>query len=48
MNLGSPDTTEVHELKKYLNEFLTDERVIDSWFVRNILIRNVIVPKRAP
>jgi len=48
MNLGSPDSTEVYELRKYLNEFLTDKRVIDSWFVRNILIRYVIVPKRAP
>ena len=48
MNLGSPDSTEVDELRKYLNEFLTDKRVIDSWSVRNILIRNVIVPRRAP
>jgi protoporphyrin/coproporphyrin ferrochelatase len=48
MNLGSPDSTEVDDLRKYLNEFLTDKRVIDSWFVRNILMRNVIIPKRAP
>jgi protoporphyrin/coproporphyrin ferrochelatase len=48
MNLGSPNSTEVDELRKYLNEFLTDKRVIDSWFVRNILMRNVIIPKRAP
>ena len=48
MNLGSPDSTEVYELRKYLNEFLTDKRVIDSWFVRNILMRNIIIPKRAP
>jgi ferrochelatase len=48
MNLGSPDSTEVNELRKYLNEFLTDKRVIDSWFVRNILMRSVIIPKRAP
>jgi len=48
MNLGSPDSTEVNELRKYLNEFLTDKRVIDSWFVRNILMRNIIIPKRAP
>jgi protoporphyrin/coproporphyrin ferrochelatase len=48
MNLGSPDSTEVNELRKYLNEFLTDKRVIDSWFVRNVLMRNVIIPKRAP
>src|SRR5579864_3127756 len=48
MNLGSPDSTEVDDLRKYLNEFLTDKRVIDSWFVRNILMRSVIIPKRAP
>ena len=48
MNLGSPDSTEVYELRKYLNEFLTDKRVIDSWFVRNILMRTIIIPKRAP
>jgi ferrochelatase len=48
MNLGSPDSTEVDELRKYLNEFLTDKRVIDSWFVRNILMRSMIIPKRAP
>jgi ferrochelatase len=48
MNLGSPDSTEVYEVRKYLNEFLTDKRVIDSWPVRNLLVRTVIVPARAP
>jgi protoporphyrin/coproporphyrin ferrochelatase len=48
MNLGSPDSTEVYEVRKYLNEFLTDKRVIDSWAVRNLLVRTVIVPARAP
>jgi protoporphyrin/coproporphyrin ferrochelatase len=48
MNLGSPDSTEVPDLRKYLNEFLTDKRVIDSWFVRNFLVRTIIVPRRAP
>ncbi len=48
MNLGSPDSTEIPDLRKYLNEFLTDKRVIDSWFVRNFLVRTVIVPRRAP
>ena len=48
MNLGSPDSTEVYEVRKYLNEFLTDKRVIDSWPVRNLLVRTVIVPFRAP
>ncbi len=48
MNLGSPDSTEVPDVRKYLDEFLTDRRVIDSWFVRNVLVSTVIVPKRAP
>ena len=48
MNLGSPDSTEVRDVRKYLNEFLTDRRVIDSWPVRNLLVRPVIVPSRAP
>jgi ferrochelatase len=48
MNLGSPDSTEVYDVRKYLNEFLTDKRVIDSWPVRNLLVRTVIVPSRAP
>ncbi len=48
MNLGSPDSTEVIAVRKYLNEFLTDKRVIDSWSVRNLLVRTVIVPRRAP
>jgi ferrochelatase len=48
MNLGSPDSTSVSDLTKYLNEFLTDKRVIDAWFVRNLLVRYAIVPKRAP
>ena len=29
MNLGSPDSTEVKDVRRYLNEFLMDERVID-------------------
>jgi ferrochelatase len=49
MNLGSPDSTGVYELRKYLNEFLTDKRVIDaSWFFRKIFVQGVIVPLRAP
>ncbi|RYY61754.1 MAG: ferrochelatase, partial [Chitinophagaceae bacterium] len=30
MNLGSPDSTEVKDVKRYLNEFLMDARVIDK------------------
>ncbi len=49
MNLGSPDSTEVKDVKKYLDEFLTDERVIDkSWLFRVLLVKGIIVPFRAP
>ena len=49
MNLGSPDSTEVKDVKKYLTEFLMDERVIDyPWLLRKILIGGIIVPFRSP
>ena len=49
MNLGSPDSTDVRDLRKYLNEFLTDKRVIDySWLFRKIIIQGIVVPARAP
>ena len=49
MNLGSPDSTEVKDVRKYLKEFLMDERVIDvPYFVRSFLINGIIVPFRAP
>lgn len=49
MNLGSPDSTNVDDVKKYLNEFLMDERVIDKpWLLRTLLVKGIIVPFRAP
>lgn len=49
MNLGSPDSTEVKDVKKYLDEFLMDERVIDSpYLLRALLVKGVIVPFRSP
>lgn len=47
LNLGSPDSTSVEDVRRYLREFLSDERVIDSpapirWFVLNAFI----LPKR--
>lgn len=49
MNLGSPDSTEVKDVKRYLNEFLMDERVIDKpWILRAFLVKGIIVPFRAP
>ena len=49
MNLGSPDSTEVKDVRRYLNEFLMDKRVIDKpWLLRALLVRGIIVPLRAP
>ena len=49
INLGSPDSTKIADLKKYLDEFLMDERVIDkSWLFRALLVKGIIVPFRAP
>lgn len=43
LNLGSPDSTSVSDVRKYLRDFLMDERVLDApypirWFVVNCLI----------
>lgn len=49
MNLGSPDSTEVKDVRKYLNQFLMDGRVIDKpWLLRALLVRGIITPFRAP
>jgi ferrochelatase len=49
MNLGSPNTTNVGDVRRYLNEFLMDERVIDMPYIaRLLLVRGIIVPFRAP
>ena len=49
MNLGSPDSTKVEDVKRYLDQFLMDERVIDKpWVLRALLVKGIIVPFRAP
>jgi ferrochelatase len=49
MNLGSPDSTSVKDVRTYLRQFLMDERVIDIPFLaRYVLINGIIVPFRAP
>src|ERR1035437_7393207 len=49
MNLGSPNSTSVKDVRIYLNEFLMDEKVIDIPFlIRALLVRGIIVPFRAP
>lgn len=47
MNLGSPDSPEPADVKKYLLEFLMDERVVDKGeFYRSLLVKGIIVPFR--
>ncbi len=47
VNLGTPDSPSPKDVRRYLIEFLTDERVIDlPWLKRQFLVRWVIVPKR--
>ena len=49
MNLGSPDSTTVKDVRRYLNEFLMDERVIDvPYLLRLLLVKGFISPLRAP
>ena len=48
MNLGSPDAPEEKAVRRYLNEFLMDSRVLDfPAFFRFILVRAIITPFRA-
>jgi len=49
VNLGTPDSPEVKDVRKYLDQFLMDERVIDiPKLNRNLLVRGLIVPFRSP
>ncbi|WP_164111790.1 MULTISPECIES: ferrochelatase [Sphingobacterium] len=48
VQLGTPDSPETTDVRRYLNEFLMDGRVIDvPYFSRSLLVKGVIVPKRA-
>lgn len=50
VNLGSPASTSVSDVSRYLREFLGDERVIDKPCqpLRWLLVNAIIVPFRAP
>jgi protoporphyrin/coproporphyrin ferrochelatase len=49
VNLGTPDSPSVGDVRSYLSQFLNDPRVIDiPWLLRKILVNLVIVPFRAP
>lgn len=47
LNLGSPASTDVPDVRAYLKEFLLDERVIDAPApIRNLIVRGFILPSR--
>lgn len=47
VNLGSPKSTSVEDVREYLDEFLMDEKVIDyRWFFRALLVRGIILKTR--
>lgn len=49
VNLGTPDSPSVSDVRSYLSQFLNDPRVIDiPWLLRKILVNLIIVPFRAP
>jgi len=50
VNLGSPDSTSVGDVRRYLNEFLMDGRVIDApWLLRRFIVGMILInrPKQA-
>ncbi|MGL1889408.1 MAG: ferrochelatase [Reichenbachiella sp.] len=49
VNLGTPDSPSVSDVRKYLREFLIDGRVIDIPFIpRWLLVNLIIAPFRGP
>ncbi|WP_304235874.1 ferrochelatase [Jiulongibacter sediminis] len=49
VNLGTPDSPETPDVRKYLREFLMDGRVIDYPFIpRWMLVNLIIAPFRSP
>lgn len=49
VQLGTPDSPNTSDVRRYLGEFLNDPRVIDlPWLGRKLLVNGIIVPFRAP
>ncbi len=47
VNLGTPSSPSPRDVRRYLTEFLTDERIISiPWLARQILVRGIIIPMR--
>src|SRR6187402_211917 len=50
VNLGSPDSPSVPDVRRYLNQFLMDKRVIDvAWPLRRLIVAMVLInrPKQS-
>ncbi len=48
LNLGTPDDPSTSSVRRYLKQFLLDERVLDiNGVLRNVLVRGIIAPFRA-
>lgn len=48
MNLGSPDSTDTKDVKRYLDEFLMDGKVIDvPYLLRLLIVKGFITPGRS-
>jgi ferrochelatase len=46
-NLGSPDSTKVEDVRKYLNQFLMDPYVIQlPWVLRRLIVSLFVLPSR--
>jgi len=44
VNLGSPDSPAVPDVRRYLNEFLMDARVIDTpWLLRRLIVGMILI-----
>src|SRR4051794_15280135 len=47
VNLGSPDSPSVPDVRRYLREFLMDGRVLDvNWLLRFCIVHFTILPSR--
>ena len=48
VNLGSPDSPSVPDVRRYLNQFLMDGRVIDvAWPIRRLVVGLILIKRPA-
>jgi protoporphyrin/coproporphyrin ferrochelatase len=48
VNLGSPDSPSVPDVRRYLNEFLMDSRVLDvAWPIRRFVVSTILIKRPA-